>query len=56
MNKKYYMMLYARRKKLGRYTNCYHWIAVDLILKYNQKGSMLGRVKIYLFINKQKTM
>jgi hypothetical protein len=26
------------RKKLGRYTNCKHCIAVDLILKHNQKG------------------
>jgi hypothetical protein len=28
-------------EKLGQYTNCKHCIAVDLILKYNQKG--LGR-------------
>ena len=38
------------KKKLGRYTICKHCIAVDLILKHNQKGSMLGRVKIYVFI------
>ena len=30
--------------------NCKHCIAVDLILKHNQKDTMLGRVKIYLFI------
>ena len=29
------------RTKLGQYTNCKHCIAVDLILKYNQKS--LGR-------------
>ena len=32
------------RKKLEQYTNYKHCIAVDLILKHNQKGSMLGRV------------
>ena len=30
--------------------NCKHCIAVDLILKHNQKGTVLGRVKIDLFI------
>jgi hypothetical protein len=34
------------RKKLGRYTIVN--IVVDLILKHNQEGTMLGRVKIYL--------
>jgi hypothetical protein len=38
------------KKKIRTIYNCKHCIAVDLILKHNQKGSMLGRVKIYLFI------
>jgi hypothetical protein len=37
------------RKKLGRYTNCQYCIAVDLILKHNQKGSMLGRVRYIIY-------
>jgi len=27
------------RQTLGRYTNCKYCIAIDLILKHNQKGS-----------------
>ena len=44
------------RKKLGRYTNCKHCIAIDLILKHNQKVTMLGRVRyiFQLFINVNK--
>ena len=41
---------HIKKEKIGRYTNCNHCIAVDLISKHNQKGTMLGRVKIYLFI------
>jgi hypothetical protein len=37
------------RTKLGQYTNCKHCIAVDLILKHNQKGSMLGRVRYIIY-------
>ena len=37
------------RKKLRRYTNCKHGIAVDLILKHNQKGTMLGRVRYIIY-------
>ena len=36
------------RNNLGRYTNCKHCNSVDLILKHNQKGLKLGRVK-YIF-------
>ena len=38
------------RKKNRTIFNCKHCIAVDLILKHNQKGHDVGRVKIYLFI------
>jgi hypothetical protein len=38
------------KKKIRTIYNCKHCIAVDLIIKHNQKGTMLGRVKIYLFI------
>jgi len=37
------------RQKLGQYTNCKHCIAVDLILKHNQKGSLLGRVRYIIY-------
>jgi hypothetical protein len=37
------------RKKLGRYTNCKHCIAVDLILKHYQKGMMLVRVRYIIY-------
>jgi hypothetical protein len=30
--------------KIGRYTNCNHYIAVELILKHKQKGLRFGRV------------
>ena len=33
------------RKIIGRYTNCKHYIAVDLISKHNRKGFRLGRVR-----------
>ena len=42
------------RKKLGRNTNCKHCIAVDLILKHNQKGTMLGRVRYIIYSTKSK--
>jgi hypothetical protein len=29
--------------------NCKHCIAVDLILKHNQKGTMLGRVRYIIY-------
>ena len=38
------------KNKIKTIYHCKHCIAVDLILKQNQKGTMLGRVKIYLFI------
>jgi hypothetical protein len=37
-------------KKVRTIYNCKHCIAVDLISKHNQKGTMLGRVNMYLFI------
>jgi hypothetical protein len=36
------------KKTLGRYTNGKHCLAVDLILKHNQKGSRFGRVIQYI--------
>jgi hypothetical protein len=36
------------RKNLGRYTNCKHCIAVDLILK-QPKGPVLGRVRYIIY-------
>ena len=44
------------KKKIGRYTNCKHCLAIDLILKHNQKVTMLGRDRyiIQLFINVNK--
>jgi hypothetical protein len=38
------------KKKIRTINNCKHCIAVDLILKHNRKGTMLGGVNIYLFI------
>jgi len=37
------------RKKLGRYSKCKHCIAVDLILKHNQRGYRLGRVRHIIY-------
>jgi hypothetical protein len=37
------------KNKIRTIYNCKHCIA-DLILKHNQNGTMLGRVKNYLFI------
>ena len=37
------------RKQNRTIYNCKHCIAVDLILKHNQKGTMYGKSK-YLFI------
>ena len=37
------------RKKIGRYTNCKHCIAVDLLLNHNQKGSRWGRVRYIIY-------
>ena len=42
------------RKKLRRYTDCKHCFAVDLILKHNQKGSMLGRVWYIIYSTNMK--
>ena len=33
------------KNNLGRYTNWKHCIVIDLILKHNQKGSRLGRIR-----------
>ena len=38
----------------GLYTNWKHCIAVDLILKHNQKGSRLGRVRYIIYSTKMK--
>jgi hypothetical protein len=38
------------KKRIRTIYNFKHCTAVDLILKHNQKGTMLGRVKNYLFI------
>jgi len=38
------------RKQIRTIYKLLNCIAVDMILKHNQKGSMLGRVKIYVFI------
>ena len=35
------------KKNVGRYTNCKHFIAIDMILKHSLTGSRLGRV-IYI--------
>jgi hypothetical protein len=37
------------RKKIKTIYNCKHCIAVDLILKHNQKGTMLGRVRYIIY-------
>ena len=37
------------RKQLRRNTNCKHCIAVDMILKHNQKGLSLGRAKYIIY-------
>ena len=37
------------KNKIRTIYNCKHCIAVDLILKYNQKGSMLGRVRYIIY-------
>ena len=42
------------RKNLGRYTNCKHCIAVDLIFKHNQKDSKLGRVRYIIYSTNMK--
>ena len=39
------------KKKIRTIYNCKHCIAVDLILKYNQKGTMLGRVRLIIYSN-----
>ena len=39
------------KKKIRTIYNCKHCIAVDLILKHNQTGTMLGRVRYMLFFN-----
>ena len=38
------------KKKIRKIYNYKHCIAVDLILKDNQTGTMLGRVRYMLFI------
>jgi hypothetical protein len=38
------------KKKIGTIYNYKHCIAVDLISKHNQTGTMLGRVRYMLFI------
>ena len=43
------------RKKLGRYTNCKQCIAVDLILKHDQNGSRLVRVRYIIYSTKNET-
>ena len=42
------------RKKLEQYTNCKHRFAVDLILKNDQKGSRLGRVRYIIYSTNMK--
>jgi hypothetical protein len=42
-------------KKLRRYANCKHCIAVHLILKHNQKGSKLRRVRCIIYQTNMKT-
>jgi hypothetical protein len=41
-------------KKLRQYTNSKHFIAVDLILKHNRKGSRLGRVRYIIYSTDMK--
>ena len=38
-----------KEKTSGRYTNCKHCIVVDLILKYSQNDSKLGRNRYIIF-------
>ena len=42
------------KKKFKTIYNCKHCITVDLILKHNQKGSMLGRVRYIIYLINMK--
>jgi hypothetical protein len=42
---------HIKKEKIGRYTNCNHCIAVDLISKHNQKGLLIGKGQTHYLFN-----